>query len=500
MIVKGSPRKDGHALALYFMNSEEGARLIFSSDPMGDTVTAMTEWDEIGRLTQGEKPLYHMQLCPDAKYPITDAQWKRMAEITLEEIGASGHDYELYFHPGVKENGEPDKPHAHLGVCRTNRDTLKMFDLSYNYAAHERASLRIAREMNMEIVPGKHAKRDRKKQPEFPRSEASQADHQQAERTALTVEQRKEQVTALRAAADNAQAFKAALADAGYVLAKGDKRGLVLVDQEGEVYSLSKQVQDIKGKEFKAFMAPLDPEKLPSVQEAKALQEQAKLAPKPEPLPEAQKQGVEASKFLQSKDAPKAPEPTPAPQDAEFERVKKALAERQAEDMKKWDIWHAHELRQKQFELDKEMTAKLTLRQADDVKALNDLKEKIRERATGLKGVIEAIENRWNPGLGAKRAKERRDEITLLMRRQEKERKDYETLIQQSKQLEIDNLKERQALQRRDQQQKHIEEGERYTRDRAAAVRLRDQVESERQKLEKTESLREGPRPPKLGK
>ena len=74
----------------------------------------------------------------------------------------------------------------------------------------------------------------------------------------------------------------------------------------------------------------------------------------------------------------------------------------------------------------------------------------------------------------------------------------YEALIQQSKQLEIENLKERQALQRRDQQQKHIEETERYSRDRAAAVRLRDTMQAE--KLEKNESLREGPRPPKLGK
>ena len=60
------------------------------------------------------------------------------------------------------------------------------------------------------------------------------------------------------------------------------------------------------------------------------------------------------------------------------------------------------------------------------------------------------------------------------MRRQEKERKDYEALMEQSKQLEIENLKERQALQRRDQQQKHIEEEERYIREHDEAKRLRE--------------------------
>jgi len=500
MIVKGSARKDGHALAVYFMKSEDGARLIFSSDPMGNTLAAMTEWDEIGRLTRGEKPIYHMQLCPDAKYPVSDEQYKRMAEIVLEELGATGHDYELYFHPGVKEDGQPDKPHAHLGVCRTNRDTLKMFDLSFNYLAHERASLRIAKELGMEIVPGKHAKRDRKKQKDFPRAEASRADHQQAARTELTVEQRKEQVTALRAAADNAQAFKAALEDAGYVLAKGDKRGLVIVDEQGEIYSLSKQVTDIKGKEFKAFMEPIDTAKLPSVDEAKAEQERRKLATVQIWGEEAQKQGVEASKFLQHNEPAKAPEPAPAPHDEKLERLKKDLAERQAGELQKWYDWHPHELRQLEFQLDKELADKIAVRQADELKELAALKETIRERTTGLKGFMQAMENRWNPQLGAERARERRREIAQLKRRQEKERADYLALMEQTKQLEIENLKARQALQLRDLRQKHIEETERYIRDHEEGKRIAEQIEAEERQREKNESLREGPPPPKLGK
>src|SRR2546423_1528140 len=80
--------KPAHERTVYSMHRGEGPRRIFGTDPMGDTITAMTEWDEIGLLTRGEKPLYHLQLCPDAKYPVTDEQWKRMAAIVLEEIGA----------------------------------------------------------------------------------------------------------------------------------------------------------------------------------------------------------------------------------------------------------------------------------------------------------------------------------------------------------------------------------------------------------------------------
>lgn len=500
MIVKGSARKDGHALALYFMKSEEGARLIFSTDPMGDTVTAMTEWDEIGRLTRGEKPLYHMQLCPDAKYTVTDAQFKRMAEIVLEEIGATGHDYELYFHPGVKDNGEPDKPHAHLGVCRTNRDTLKMIDLSFNYLAHERASLRIAKEFGMEIVPGKHAKRDRKKQPEFPRAEATHDDHQQAERTGMTVAERKAHITALRQSCDDAKAFKAALEEAGYVLAKGDRRGFVLVDGQGETFSLSKHVTDIKGKDYKAFMAALDPATLPTVDEAKATQEQRQTVSKWESSAAAEKPGVEASKFLQPQPTEKQPEPVQAQEDAELEALKKALADRHAKEAGKWADLHAAELRQFEHELGILILGKTGDFDAMQQQARDALKARHAEQRKGIKGFLDAIQSKLNPTLAAEKAQQRRREVAQLKARQERERKDYLALLEQNRQLEIENLKERQALRDRQQEQKRADEQERYIREHHEAKRILADIEAERKELERNESLRDGPPPPKLGK
>ena len=126
-------------------------------------------------------------------------------------------------------------------------------------------------------------------------------------------------------------------------------------------------------------MAGVELDKLPTIEEAKAVQaERRKTVSKsnaPADLPaeapakaEAEKQGVEASKFLQSPPADKAPEPTPAPQDAELEAIKKALAKRQADDLQKWDDWHAHQFKQLDFELDREMKNALAVRSADDLK------------------------------------------------------------------------------------------------------------------------------------
>lgn len=546
MIVKGSARKDGPAMAVYFMESEDGARLLFSSDPMGDTLTAMTEWDEIGRLTKGEKPLYHMQLCPDAKYAVSDEQWKRMAEIVLEEIGAKGHDYELYFHPGVKEDGEPDMPHAHLGVCRTNRDTLKMFDLGFNYQAHERASLRIAKEMGMEIVPGKHAKRDRQKQKDFPRAEARQADHQQATRTELTVEQRREQVTALRAAADNAQAFKSALEDAGYVLAKGDKRGLVIVDEQGEVYSLSKQLTDIKGKDYKDFVAPLDPKYLPSVNEAKTEQERRRFADVKIWGGEAQKQGVEASKFLRPPEPAKAPAPPaappkpeilpekpetvtpvppegwtqkeltpefpgmkpppappePPPLDPEIGKLRAAILKRQKQEYRAAADKNFEEYRLKQAQLKNSMPARMEDFTIQQAAALDAFKRGQKPKRKGLKGLLDRFRDHIDPDAAAEREENLKQDLQRFRMSQREQRKDFIKNMRADNKAALDVLRARHLDEQKRREESYDEELERRLRDRQRAIDIAREQSEWAKDFEKEQEFKEGeePPPPKLGK
>jgi hypothetical protein len=514
MIVKGKARSGPAQLAAYLMRTNDGERPTILDHGVNDDdlYRAFMVWDAAGEGTRGEKTLYHAQIAPEARYKMTPEQYLRAAEILAEDLGMANHPRRVILHDGG------DKPHAHVVFQRTNLDTMTLWDDSFNYVKHERASKRMALEFGQELVPGKHANRDRKKQKDFPRQKFNQDDHQQAERTGMTLDERKAQITGIRKSCDDAPAFRNALEEAGYVLAKGDKRGFVLVDQEGEVFSLSKHVTDIKGKEYKSFMAPIDPATLPAVEEAKILQQQRQAA-KREALTEAQLQpadlavetpkaqpeapqapGVEASKFLAAEPASKVEPPAQTPEDAELAAIKKALAERQAKDVEKWADYHAHELRQLEFEADRRNTGKLADRDAADLEQTQLLKDQIRERHTGIKGIIDAIENRWNPRLGAEKAQERRREIAQLKRRQAKERKDYAVLLEQVKQEEIAVVKERQALQRQDVKHKHDEEKERYLREHQEAKRILADIQAEREELERNDSLREGPPPPKLGK
>lgn len=76
----------------------------------------------------------------------------------------------------------------------------------------------------------------------------------------------KELFQACWASSDSQKSFTAALADHGYVLARGDRRGFVALDYRGEVYAVSKWV-GVKAKEVRARMS--NESALPSVDQVR---------------------------------------------------------------------------------------------------------------------------------------------------------------------------------------------------------------------------------------
>ena len=372
MIVKGKPRSGPAQLAAYLMRVDEGEHptLLHLDYGDDDLRKAFIEWDSIGELTRGEKTLYHAQIAPDPRYKMTPEQYIRAAKILAEDLGMKDHPFAAVLHDGG------DNPHLHVVFQRADTETMKLWDDSYNYVKHESASKRMELEFDHELVPGKHAKRDREKQPEFPRQEMTQDEAQQEKRTGLSAADRKAEITALHAAADSGQAFKAALEEAGYLLAKGE-RGYLVVDQAGGHTVLSRNIKGLKQKDVEAFMAGVELDKLPTIEEAQAIQKQRLADAKTEPSVEAQKQAPEASKvptpeaaqkLEQPQPAPAKPEeqpkskevpapapekPAPPPEDPELQALKKAIDELHAKEVQKWADFHALELRQLEYNLDR---------------------------------------------------------------------------------------------------------------------------------------------------
>jgi len=639
MIAKGKCRAAPAQLASYLLRVQtrdgeqrvEVLELQSGTDSLRET---FLDWHSVGLGTRGEKTLYHAQISPDPRYKMTPEQYLRAADILGEELGLQNHPRVIVLH----DDGE--QPHLHIVWQRADVETMTMWDDGNNYRKHEQASLRMEQEFGQDFVPGKHAKRDREQQPEFPRAESTQDEQKQAQRTDMTFDERKEQITALRQSADNAQAFKNALEETGYVLAKGDRRGFVVIDEQGEVFSLSKHVGDLKDKAFKEFMSPIDRDQLPSVDEAKAQQQDRLSArqqaqetvvekqPPPAPLPEeqqpkrtgealralkaqlaamkaaadspqaftaavekagyvlasgdrgytvvdenggaynlarqlklklaevnefmapidlktlpsvdeakalqreralnAEKPAPEASKFLAPELAEKIEPPAPAPAkaeeprstedstvqppppapetpvqppplDAELEALKKAIADSQAKDAQKWADFNALELRQLEYDLTRMNDGKAEDFDAIQAVEMKALRDRQKERRTGIKGVLDAIQSKLNPTLAVEKAKERSREVAQLKARQALERKDYLALIEQTKQLEIENLQERHALQRSQREHKNEEDQERFIEEHHKAKRILEEQRI-KEELKHNDSLRDGPPPPKMGK
>jgi len=72
-----------------------------------------------------------------------------------------------------------------------------------------------------------------------------------------------EQIQDIYTRSDNGKAFQAALQEAGFTLAKGDRRGFVLVDSQGKIHSLSRQLQGQRASDLKARLSDIDERNLP---------------------------------------------------------------------------------------------------------------------------------------------------------------------------------------------------------------------------------------------
>jgi hypothetical protein len=456
VIIKGKSRAAPSELARHLSRADTNERVeILQLDSAGTTAEAFRDWQTYTLATKGKLGLYHANIDPDAKYEMTPHQWMRAVDILEEELGLQGQPRAVVMH---EKNG---REHIHVVWARADMDTLTLRSDSMNYQAHERASLRMEQEFGHDYVPGKHAKRDRENQPEFPAAEVGHGEWQQTERGGMNHRDRKAQVTALYEASDTGPAFKAALEDAGYTLARGDRRDFVILDGDGKAHSLGRQLPGVKAKELRAFMSDLDPDSLPSVKEARAaIRDAASAELKPE-------QGA----FDQRLDA-----------------LRKAIEERHREELNQQELRHAREVTKLQESqqaaadkaieyFTKEWVQRMTRERPDEPgrfeRLWRDIRETLdegarRQRLADEKNAAQDMENR------------RDDQIRIVI-----------SGLDYTQRAEIDELVDRQARERTDLFAEQARDLKRRLADQERAIALEREYEQRRQEALSRE--RDGP-------
>ena len=255
MILKASQR-DGHGqLARHLLKPEnEHVELHEVRGFVSDTVAgAFKEAYGISRGTRCSQFLFSLSLSPpeDARVPV--ALFEDAIERVESKLGLSGQPRVVIFHE--KEG----RRHAHCVWSRIDADTMKAVNLPH----FKLKLMDISRELYIEHgwkMPDGMVDSALRNPLNFDRKEWFQA-----KRTGQDPRDIKALFRQCWAASDSGKAFRQALEQRGYFLARGDRKAVVALDVHGENYSVARWA-GVKTKDVVSRMGNL--EALPTVSEA----------------------------------------------------------------------------------------------------------------------------------------------------------------------------------------------------------------------------------------
>lgn len=266
MIIKGKARAGSASLAKHLGDAEKNERVRVGEvrgTLAGDMRGAFEEMEDVAQATRCEKALYHAKISPAPDEDMTPEKWARAIAVLEENLGLSeNHPRVVVFHE------KKGREHAHVVWGRIDPETMLAWHDGNNYLKHERTSRQLEREFGHERVKGAF---DRAQDELRPDRTVPEWEMQQGDRLKLDPRLVREEVRALHSRADSGRSFAAALDEAGYLLANGDRRALVAVDRNGGVHSLTRTL-GIKAAEVTRFMGDVDRATLPGVEQARALQ------------------------------------------------------------------------------------------------------------------------------------------------------------------------------------------------------------------------------------
>lgn len=266
MIIKAKARANGSQLGTYLVSPGQNERIevievrgVAAPDVPG----AVREMDAVAICTRAKKPLYHASINTRVEERLTPQQRARAVDRLERELGFTGQPRVVVVH--VKK----DREHTHVVWSRTDLEHGRALRIDHNFRKHETVARELEKEFGHGRVQGAHVERNGQ---DRPARTPGRDEMQQASRTGLKPQQAKEQITELWRSTDSGRAFQAAIAEMGWLLARGDRRDFVIVDAYGGTHSLARRVEGATAKHVRDRMADIDIMHLPTVQEARAQQ------------------------------------------------------------------------------------------------------------------------------------------------------------------------------------------------------------------------------------
>ena len=263
MIIKGKSRAGPQQLATHLGNAEKNERvsLVETRGTIAqDLRGALVEMDAYAVGTKCERSLYHAAISPEPPHVLTPEQRAEAIDALEKRLGLDDHARVVVMHEKL------GRQHIHIVWSRIDLEKMRSVSDSHNYRKHEEVARDLERRFGHDRVQGAHHERDGVERPD---RTPSRAELRQEERTGITGKMVKDEVTAAFRASDGPEAFRAALEERGYLLARGDRRDYVIIDRKGGIHSLTRRIDGIKAAELREFMAPMNPESVPNIEQAR---------------------------------------------------------------------------------------------------------------------------------------------------------------------------------------------------------------------------------------
>ncbi len=241
MILKGSQRGGGQNLAVHLLRTDDNEHVLvhelrgFASDTIKG---ALKEAEAISRATKCEQYLFSLSLSPPENACVPAEAFDAAIDRVETRLGLEGQPRAVVFHE--KEG----RRHAHCVWSRIDADTMKARQLSF----FKTKLMAVSRDLYLDhgwTMPKGMLDAARRDPTNF-----TLAEWQQAKRQGVDPRWTKQVLQDCWTRSDSRPAFERALEERGFFLARGDKRGFVVLDHDGSVHSLPRML-DAKTKEVR---------------------------------------------------------------------------------------------------------------------------------------------------------------------------------------------------------------------------------------------------------
>jgi hypothetical protein len=258
-VIAGGSRSNG-SYWTWHLQRTDGGQSVAVRDAVGLMGQDMGGWfAQMEAMAAGgntKNYFYHFSLNPREDEALTPDQVKLAVATTLENLGLGEQPYFL-----VEHDKDGRSPHYHCIVLRVDLDTGKAIPDSHNYRIH----MHTADELEQRFG---HERTERGRGPNGPNPKGYEV--QRGQKTGIDPKTVAAELKSLWRQCDSGKAFAAAIEERGYILAKGDRRDFVVIDQAGSDHALGRRV-GAKAAEVRARMQAVDRDDLPTVGEARSL-------------------------------------------------------------------------------------------------------------------------------------------------------------------------------------------------------------------------------------